>query len=310
MPTSANGGNPFGGPVGGNPAAGQVDESAFKNMWNFNLADAAFGYLVLEVEGGRIGTEMRAQGFNFAHRGVKPAVPQPIPQQSAALPAGPPAVSGVPTGPSQGRSQFTAPTNPFPQAGRQPQQQPPRPTGGPSQTAKTATPPTTTSPAPPITQGKPLTPQPSSTGVPTTSAMNVKQEPTANGTDRPSDSEAMDKTSTPPAFERKPSTALFVMYAETEAAVREYLTDADKEQIKSIQKMGKTQNSFKIQFETHEIAASALRSAQEQIQKVRKENGKPLKISYFQERDSPFHRDREQSHSQGTGFRGASQAGS
>lgn len=83
MPTSANGGNPFGGPpANAAPGAGQVDESAFKNMWNFNLADAAFGWLVLEVEAGRIGTEMRAQGFNFAHRGGKPQ-PQTQQQQQA-----------------------------------------------------------------------------------------------------------------------------------------------------------------------------------------------------------------------------------
>ena len=79
--------------MGGNAAAGQVDESAFKNMWNFNLADAAFGYLVLEVEGGRIGTEMRAQGFNFAHRGVKPTMPQQTPQQTAAPAPAPPATA-------------------------------------------------------------------------------------------------------------------------------------------------------------------------------------------------------------------------
>ena len=159
MPTTANGGNPFGGPVGGNAAAGQVDESAFKNMWNFNLADAAFGYLVLEVQDGRIGTEMRAQGFNFAHRGVKPNnMPQPLPQQTTAPVAPPtgPAPSAVPTGPSQARPQFNAPANPFPQAGRQQQQT--RPTG-PAQAPKTATPPTAPSPAPPVTQGKPMTPQ-------------------------------------------------------------------------------------------------------------------------------------------------------
>lgn len=74
MPTVANGGNPFGGPTAPGNAAGQVDESAFKNMWNFNLADAAFGFLVLEIEGGRIATEMRAQGFNFAHRDRKSVV--------------------------------------------------------------------------------------------------------------------------------------------------------------------------------------------------------------------------------------------
>ncbi|KAK8919756.1 hypothetical protein VCV18_008583 [Metarhizium anisopliae] len=60
MPTTAAGGNPFGGPVTGQAALGQVDESAFKNMWNFNLADAAFGYLVLEIQDG-----------------PKPATPQP-----------------------------------------------------------------------------------------------------------------------------------------------------------------------------------------------------------------------------------------
>ncbi|KAJ6155297.1 hypothetical protein N7470_005863 [Penicillium chermesinum] len=94
MPSIANGGNPFGGPVSAGSAAGHVDESAFKNMWNFNLADAAFGYLVLEIEGGRIATEMRAQGFNFAHRSGKPVPggPQPV----AGLPAT--TASPAPTG--------------------------------------------------------------------------------------------------------------------------------------------------------------------------------------------------------------------
>ncbi|KAF2858674.1 hypothetical protein K470DRAFT_265890 [Piedraia hortae CBS 480.64] len=64
MPVTASGGNPF----GGGPPNGQVDESAFKNTWNFNLADAAFGWLVLDIDQGRVGTEMRAQGFNFSHR--------------------------------------------------------------------------------------------------------------------------------------------------------------------------------------------------------------------------------------------------
>ncbi|KAJ3465208.1 hypothetical protein MRS44_005866 [Fusarium solani] len=101
MPTTAAGGNPFGGPVAGQAALGQVDESAFKNMWNFNLADAAFGYLVLEIQDGRIGTEMRAQGFNFSHRGAKqqpatplpgppkPATPQPAPSSSSPAPPPP-----------------------------------------------------------------------------------------------------------------------------------------------------------------------------------------------------------------------------
>ena len=158
MPSVANGGNPFGGSVASNAAAGQVDESAFKNMWNFNLADAAFGYLVLEIENGRIGTEMRAQGFNFAHRGGKPGMPQ---QPSVAPPAPmsnmPP--QGIPTGPAPNRQQplFNAVQSPFPQAqpmSQQPQQQPlaQRPQQSPAVS--------TQSPAPPITQAKPMTPQP------------------------------------------------------------------------------------------------------------------------------------------------------
>lgn len=121
MPTSANGGNPFGGPsANAAPGAGQVDESAFKNMWNFNLADAAFGWLVLEVEAGRIGTEMRAQGFNFAHRGGKPQ-PQTQQQQqvqsavTATSSAAPPVsnvgtVINVPSGPSANNT--SAPISP------------------------------------------------------------------------------------------------------------------------------------------------------------------------------------------------------
>ncbi|KAI9278615.1 hypothetical protein BDA99DRAFT_492643 [Phascolomyces articulosus] len=44
------------------------DEQAFKNMWNFNLPDAAFGWLVLDVNQGRVSAETRSQGFNFSYR--------------------------------------------------------------------------------------------------------------------------------------------------------------------------------------------------------------------------------------------------
>ncbi|KAF4122098.1 ser Thr protein phosphatase family protein, partial [Geosmithia morbida] len=98
MPTTAAGGNPFGGPAAGQAALGQVDETAFKNMWNFNLADAAFGYLVLEIQDGRIGTEMRAQGFNFSHRGSKQQSGNASLVPSSATPAPP---SAAPTPPAQ-----------------------------------------------------------------------------------------------------------------------------------------------------------------------------------------------------------------
>ncbi|KAF2209393.1 hypothetical protein CERZMDRAFT_122184 [Cercospora zeae-maydis SCOH1-5] len=85
MPAVASGGNPFGGSTNG-----AVDESAFKNMWNFNLADAAFGWLVLDIDQGRIGTEMRAQGFNFSHRSGKGQQrPQGVGPASASAAVGP-----------------------------------------------------------------------------------------------------------------------------------------------------------------------------------------------------------------------------
>lgn len=277
MPASANGSNPFGGgPVGGN--SGQVDESAFKNMWNFNLADAAFGYLVLEVDSGRIGTEMRAQGFNFAHRGGKPT--QPAPQQSAAAP--PNVANAPPTGPAQGRTSFNAPSQPFPQPARN--QQAPRP--GPQAGVKNPTPPTTGSPAPPATQGKPLTPQPSAINVPTTST------PATNGH---GDKAADDKKSTAsPAFDRKPFTALFV-FADTEELLREYIPEPYKSKIKSITRSGgKSPNGWKVNFENHEDASGALKGANEEIaSRGRNKDGpKPPRFNSFMDKSEHYqHRD-------------------
>lgn len=120
MPSVASGGNPF----GGGPANGAVDESAFKNMWNFNLADAAFGWLVLDIDQGRIGTEMRAQGFNFSHRGGKTQQrPQGIPQaplNSTMAPTG----GNLPTPGQQPQHLAQQQARP-PQQGMPPQQQAP-----------------------------------------------------------------------------------------------------------------------------------------------------------------------------------------
>ncbi|KIX03876.1 uncharacterized protein Z518_07429 [Rhinocladiella mackenziei CBS 650.93] len=301
MPSTANGGNPFGGPVGGGAAAGQVDESAFKNMWNFNLADAAFGYLVLEIEGGRIGTEMRAQGFNFAHRG-KPTSASTIPQQPAAAPgpavSAPVASNSAPTGPAPNRTPaFPAPPQPFPQ-----QQKPPQQQARPSQSAqpapipatKSTTPPTAASPAPPVTQAKPLTPQPSSAAAPTTSAT-----PATNGTggDKIGDGEATKaKAGTPPA-DRKPPTALYVSFADSEQHAKECLAEEDREKVKSIVRLGNKYNNWKVQFETHEIADAALTRAQAHIQKNKSATGKPPKITWFEERGTGYHQ--RDNHSQG-----------
>ena len=276
MPASANGGNPFGGPVGGNPGAGQVDESAFKNMWNFNLADAAFGYLVLEVDSGRIGTEMRAQGFNFAHRGGKPN--QAVPQQATAPPA--PVTNAPPTGPAQSRPVFNAPTQPFPQPPRN--QQAPR--TGPQADAKVPTPPATISPAPPVTQAKPLTPQPSSTGVPITST------PATNGH---GDKAADEKKTSSPAFERKSSSALYVTPADTEETVRDYIPEPHKSKIKALHKASsKFSNAFKVIFESTDDAAAALKAAQEEVSSRRTKDGpKPPRFAFYMDKSEHYHRD-------------------
>ena len=209
MPSVANGGNPFGGPVPGQGAAGIVDESAFKNMWNFNLADAAFGYLVLEIEAGRIGTEMRAQGFNFAHRGSggKQNLRQPVlsPAQTGTSNLPPPGDNnlGASLGPGQNRTP-AAPSAQTSQQFSQPQQanQQPRSQQAPVQ-QKQPTPvqhvqaqnqppqekvlPHTSrsgpSPAPaatPPTQVKPATPQPGPSSLNTNTNANATNNAAVN----------------------------------------------------------------------------------------------------------------------------------
>lgn len=209
MPSVANGGNPFGGHVPGQGAAGMVDESAFKNMWNFNLADAAFGYLVLEIEGGRIGTEMRAQGFNFAHRGSggKQNLRQPVlsPSQSGTSNMPPPGDnnSGASLGPGQNRAPAAPPAQPSQQfnqpqqANQQPRsQQPPvqqkqptpvqhvQPQNQPAQekvlshTSRSGPSPGPATTAP--TQVKPATPQPGPSSLNTNTNANATANAAAN----------------------------------------------------------------------------------------------------------------------------------
>ena len=38
------------------------EEPTFKNMWNFNLPDAAFGWVLLDIKEGRVSAEIKAQG--------------------------------------------------------------------------------------------------------------------------------------------------------------------------------------------------------------------------------------------------------
>ncbi|KAL8962430.1 MAG: hypothetical protein Q9193_001159 [Seirophora villosa] len=293
MPSVANGGNPFGGAVPGQAAGGSVDESAFKNMWNFNLADAAFGYLVLEVEAGRIGTEMKAQGFNFAHRGTggKPPVTQPVqaPAQGGPTNAVMQGVNttGAPTGPGANRPPATpsAPSNQQMQQsqqqprGQQPpplqqqarNQQPPaqqRPVPPPQAQPQQAKGPAQTGPQPgasqaPAAQVKPATPQPSnsSTNVNMPPADN-KQAPTQaagvrNGSG-PADKPANGAVPKPasPAVEENASTGLFIHNMETEEAVRQIFPEEDGAKITKVEKFGKS--NFVVRFNDHESAKAAL----------------------------------------------------
>jgi len=277
MPTVANGGNPFGGGPGpGQGAAGQVDESAFKNMWNFNLADAAFGYLVLEIEAGRIGTEMRAQGFNFAHRGTGgKQAPQPVhnPQAAPNNVQGGPNIpdNAAPSGPSQNRPPVAPATqssqqinqnqqsNQAPRSQQPPastQQQQPKAPSGPAHTAA--------SPAPVVSsQVKPATPQPSGTNVNIPAATNDKAAAPAQATETRNGTATTEKPApssnnkpASPAMEKKPSTGLFIHNLENESAVRDIFPDEDKAKIIRVEKHGKTNHV--VHFDSHESAKAAL----------------------------------------------------
>jgi len=53
------------------------DENAWKNCWNWNLTDAAYGQLILDIKEGRVNAELKSQGFNYAYR--RQAAPAPVP---------------------------------------------------------------------------------------------------------------------------------------------------------------------------------------------------------------------------------------
>ncbi|KAK2736908.1 hypothetical protein FQN57_000511 [Myotisia sp. PD_48] len=269
MPTIANGGNPFGGPA--SSAGGQVDESAFKNMWNFNLADAAFGYLVLDVEGGRIGTEMRAQGFNFSHRGGKPT-PQAAPPQTGAAP---PALNNPPptgTGNAPSAPAGTAQTRVSPPQFGQLQTQPPRTTANqypqqippaqahPGKQPSSVPPKSTASPTPAgVNRDKPATPKPATPVIPIFTGGNVPTEKSSaaesNGSIHPDrQSESGGKPTAPQ--EKKPTNGLFISNVDNEELIRKLFSDEHKANIVKIEKWGKFNHV--VTFATPEAAKSAL----------------------------------------------------
>lgn len=266
MPTVANGGNPFGGPVSaGNAAAGQVDESAFKNMWNFNLADAAFGYLVLDIEGGRIATEMRAQGFNFAHRTGKAMGGIP-PQGNVPLSGGVAPPAGQIRAPGSVAPQFgqTQPARPVAPVQQQQPVQAKGPTAGPAQG----------SPAPVVP--KPATPQPP---VPAAQPSEKPDSTAANGTAQPE--KPLEPAQQKP--ERKQSNGLFVSNVDNEQAVRDLFPDEDKDKVVKVERWGKYNHV--VTFSTPEEAKAAL-DRQPPEHKKPSPPGQPRKpnLKFFEDR--------------------------
>lgn len=291
MPNTAHGGNPFGnGPTSSNgPAQGQVDESAFKNMWNFNLADAAFGWLVLDIQEGRIGTEMKAQGFNFSHRGAKQS-PYPQASQAPASAAGTPGSThattvAAPTGPAQ-RSQNSQPSQQQFNQGQQNRGLPQRAPTGPERT--------TGSPAP-----QPGTPQPQSSVV----NLPASGKDGANGS---SGGEA--KSPTSKAAPESPI-GLFIMNVTSDDAVRELFKEEDKAKIVKIDKWG--QSNKVAFFATEEDRDTVLAGLPDDVKsRSGEDRSRPL-VKVFVQRENnnkPYNSNRGGAGSWGSSTRGGANA--
>lgn len=256
MPTIANGGNPFGGPAPG-PQSGVIDESAFKNMWNFNLADAAYGWLVLDIDNGRIGTEMRAQGFNFAHRGTKP-IPQsqggqPVPATATTAPAAAPSPVAQPS-PAQVRPSAPPSAPPAHQVAATPPV--PQQQIKPAQPARTGPSPVAATPKEPI---KPATPQPSSS---THTPANAAAEKAIPSEVKPNGTAVPEKTASPApreTQERKESKALFIQYVKDEEEAKGLLAEEDRAKCEKIEKV---KHFFVAHFATPADMTAALNRVQ------------------------------------------------
>ena len=246
MPSTAAGGNPFGGaPAGQQGQLGQVDESAFKNMWNFNLADAAFGWLVLEIQDGRIGTEMRAQGFNFSHRGAKQ-------QANVTAAAAPQTATAAATSPPPPAAPPTTQTVPSTAPPRQPA------------VVKPAVP-------TPVPQVKPATPQPAPSVSP---APKDTEKQAAAG---PNGAGSVPETASSPAPKNPADNiiGLFVMNAQSDEQVRDLFADEDKPKIIKIEKWG--MNNRVAQFKTNEDRDGAMERLPDDVKnRTQEDRSKPL----------------------------------
>lgn len=279
MPSTAAGGNPFGGPVANAAQLGQVDESAFKNMWNFNLADAAFGWLVLEIQDGRIGTEMRAQGFNFSHRGAKQ---QSVAQSSAAAPSTTPAAGLTSTASPAAQTPASA------QAGQRQQ-------ATPSQAPKPAAPTPLVAPQ----QPKPSTPQPSAPASKDNERSSQGTNGAANGPD--SGASPMQKSHAENII------GLFIMNVSSDEQARDLFGDEDKAKIVKIDKWG--QMNKVVQFKTTEERDAAYARLPEDIKtRAQEDRTRPLVKIFQHPQNKPFAGNRGGAGNWPSGGRGQSSA--
>ncbi|KAJ3540575.1 hypothetical protein NMY22_g4235 [Coprinellus aureogranulatus] len=84
-----------------------AEELAWKNCWNWNLCDAAYGSLILDVKEGRISAELKSQGFNYAYRRTATVAATPNTNTNPLPPAlnnGPSNIATKPSTPAPERS--------------------------------------------------------------------------------------------------------------------------------------------------------------------------------------------------------------
>ncbi|TFK56295.1 hypothetical protein OE88DRAFT_1622507 [Heliocybe sulcata] len=100
-----------------------MEEPAWKNTWNWNLCDAAYGSLVLDVKEGRVSAEIKSQGFNYAYRRTASAGTTQAPAPGAAprvqTPNAAPATkSSTPVPPAPAPLNKSATSTPLPLSGK------------------------------------------------------------------------------------------------------------------------------------------------------------------------------------------------
>lgn len=298
MPSDQHMKTPFGGNHGPNNVL--VDEAAFKNMWNFNLADAAYGWLVLEVDNGRIGTELKAQGFNFAHRGGRqPAPNQPLVstpgpmgsqlngpgsmgQMAQTQPRASPAPAAVPTTqmPLQNRANQSQRAQPQQSsAPRAASQNAPAPAQANQAARPAAAPPSIMQNAPSNQNAKPsASPAPNATSAPAAVENGgEKTDPKLNGTA----DEGIAPKETPPPTEKKPSQGIFMSQVNGEEDARSLIAEQDREKIQRVENRGR---SWVVHFHSPEEMQEALERSKQEAKNRSSSTGQRPSVKMFEDR--------------------------